>query len=368
MNANHKYMISAVICTYNNLPLLKQSVKALVNQTLDKTNYEVLIVDNNSDDGTAEYIKTILSEHHYLRYIRESNQGLSYARNRGIDESKGKIITFIDDDAIAEKDLLKVIVEKFTTYPSLVCLGGRILPKIEFEVKEWFLKWYRNYIVLSYDAGDKDIYLDNNHGPVGAKISFLKDIFQYTGKFDTALGRTKDKYIANEEELIINKIKQTKNSCLYTPDAVVYHIAKPNRVGRKFLLHRAFYKGVSDARSGYDKEEIIHKLGKPVMPAIIVELKAICKRIIRLPSTLIKKLRRKNITSETYHGCDSTTATLKVKSQTKNHNISLFNKLKHEIFDYREKLFSIVFMSGFYNVGFYFERFKIFYKRDKRIS
>ncbi len=277
MRTSDNCLVSVVVCTYNSLSELKKSLDAILDQTFDKHEYEVVVVDNNSDDGTAEYVKSLLPEHENLKYFFEHNQGLSYARNRGIDESRGEIITFIDDDSVAEPNFVEVIAKKFRAHPSILCLGGKIIQQLDFEVPPWVRRpKYMIYLTIGYDAGDGDIFLDNSdHGPTGGNISFRRGVFDQFGRFDVRLGRMKEKYLANEEEVLLRKIKQIKHSCLYTPDALVRHLAKQRRVGRKYLLNKAYYKGVSDARSGYAKHEINHILAEPIW-----------KKILRAPKLL----------------------------------------------------------------------------------
>lgn len=323
--------ISVVICTYNNVNLLKRCLNAILDQTLGKEEYEVLVIDNNCNDGTTEYAKSLLSKHKNLKYFLEPMQGLGAARNRGVDESMGEIITFIDDDAIAEKNFVEVIRNKFRYYPSIFCLGGKVLPKIEFKVPTWMLKKYNNYLVLTYDIGQEDRFLGNpSYGPAGANISFKSIVFHQFGKFDVRLGRSKKKYLANEEEKLLHPIKRIEKACLFTPEAVVHHIAKESRVGRIFLLHRAYYKGVSDARSGYDtQDKIIHPLARPLLGKM--------KTTIRDFLSGLRPLSYKQ----------------KVKPE-------LLNVARETFFNLRENLFGGFVMTIFYKIGLYLEKFRLF--------
>jgi glycosyltransferase involved in cell wall biosynthesis len=279
--------LSVVICTYNGMGVIEPTMEAILQQSIDKTRYEVLLVDNNSDDGTTEYVKSLLPEYQNLRYIQEDRQGLSYARNTGIDEAAGDIIVFLDDDSVAEPDYLETLIRKFKEYPSVLCLGGKIIPKVDFEVPWWMLEKYEGYLAMGFDAGDEDIFLDNMRGPTGGNMAFKNFVFERFGRFDVRLGRQKGKYLANEEDVLIKKIKQIEQSCLYTPDALVYHLAKRRRVGRKYLLNKAYYKGISDARSGYSRDEVGHPLGEPlwrkilrVPKLVVLQILAIIKKIL----------------------------------------------------------------------------------------
>ena len=94
--------ISVIVCTYNGASRLKFVMESLLDQNYDPSRFEILIIDNDSDDNTREICEEIIksSSAKRIEYHFEKNRGLSYARNRGIKESKGQIVTFIDDDAI----------------------------------------------------------------------------------------------------------------------------------------------------------------------------------------------------------------------------------------------------------------------------
>ena len=92
--------VSIIICTYNRQQLLTNCLGGLVAQMepfIDRT--EVIVVDNNSKDGTAELVGTYCARYSWLRYVRESQQGLSHARNRGATVAIGSYLCFLDDDA-----------------------------------------------------------------------------------------------------------------------------------------------------------------------------------------------------------------------------------------------------------------------------
>jgi len=107
--------ISVVICTYNRQAYIVSCLQHLAKQSLPLQQYEVIVVDNCSTDETALLVKHFLHQNSSLpfRYVFEENKGLSYARGRGVAESKSEIILYIDDDAEADEHLLKTFVDFF---------------------------------------------------------------------------------------------------------------------------------------------------------------------------------------------------------------------------------------------------------------
>src|SRR4051812_38260125 len=98
---------SIVICSYNRLDHLLASVESALRQSIPSDNYEVVVVDNASTDGTAEAIQNLTEKHPNLRYLYETRLGLATARNTGWQAAQGTYVAFLDDDAKAESNWLE---------------------------------------------------------------------------------------------------------------------------------------------------------------------------------------------------------------------------------------------------------------------
>lgn len=90
---------SIIIPTYNKLPRLKLTLASILNQTYSKDDFEVLVIDDGSTDGTGEYLESLEMEIS-LKYFGQVNSGRAAARNKGVREAIGDIIIFIDDDVL----------------------------------------------------------------------------------------------------------------------------------------------------------------------------------------------------------------------------------------------------------------------------
>jgi glycosyltransferase involved in cell wall biosynthesis len=92
---NLKPLISVIVPTFNRAKLLEETVNAILSQTVQ--DFELIVVDNLSDDGTEEFVKKIKDDR--VRYFRNPNNGIiAVNRNFGIRQAKGKYIAFCDDD------------------------------------------------------------------------------------------------------------------------------------------------------------------------------------------------------------------------------------------------------------------------------
>lgn len=139
-----KPVISIIIPTFNNLPLLKKCIASIEKQTFK--DFEVLIMDGNSTDGTQDYLKTLETP---FFYKSEPDTGIYDAMNKGIQLAKGEWFYFLGaDDKIAKKDTLQNVVD------NLKCASvDLILANIKYEnseevlVPEWGLKlWIKNIL------------------------------------------------------------------------------------------------------------------------------------------------------------------------------------------------------------------------------
>jgi len=117
-----KPLISVVLCTYNRKDILKKSLEALLNQSLPSDKYELLVVDDGSEDGTGELIKNTFSSSN-LHYLYKENGGLCSARNFGLEHARGDYIFFTDDDIIADPNLLEEHLKRHEKQDKLVVRG-----------------------------------------------------------------------------------------------------------------------------------------------------------------------------------------------------------------------------------------------------
>tara|TARA_B110000467_G_scaffold155123_1_gene167098 strand:+ start:1467 stop:2303 length:837 start_codon:yes stop_codon:yes gene_type:complete len=111
---DNSFSISVVIPTFNRLIYLERAIKSVLNQTI-KVN-EIIIVDDGSNDGTSEFIHSKYPE---LKYIFQSNSGVSAARNVGITTAKSNWIAFLDSDDEWVNNKLKEQVTQLELEPEI---------------------------------------------------------------------------------------------------------------------------------------------------------------------------------------------------------------------------------------------------------
>jgi glycosyltransferase involved in cell wall biosynthesis len=118
--------VSVIIPTYNDKGRLKEAVGSLKKQTYPKDRYEIIIVDDGSDDGTKEWAqREIGNRSGNLKYFFQEHSGPARARNNGIKNALGEVIAFIDSDCVASPSWLEEIVKGYDK-PGVAGIGGRI--------------------------------------------------------------------------------------------------------------------------------------------------------------------------------------------------------------------------------------------------
>lgn len=99
-------LLSVVIPTYNRSVILKDCLEALIDQDLPAKDYEIIVVDDGSQDDTPKVLKKFTQKYKNIRSYRQKNQKQGIARNNGIKKAKGNIVVLIGDNIIVRKDFL----------------------------------------------------------------------------------------------------------------------------------------------------------------------------------------------------------------------------------------------------------------------
>jgi len=235
--------ISVIVSTYtkdrwNDVLRCVESVK---NQTLKP--YEILLILDPIDD-LIDFYKEKLPN--YVKIVESDGFGLSKARNKGILESKGDIIAFIDDDAWADKYWLERMVENYSDN-NVYGVGGKIIPVFENRRPKW-LPQELDWIVGCTYKGMPEVKSEIRN-PIGANMSFKREAFEIAGLFKEEVGRYGKKLLSGEEAEFAMRLKKIKPDAkiIYDPSAIVYHKVPKSKTKIRYALKRAYYEGYSKA-------------------------------------------------------------------------------------------------------------------------
>jgi len=240
-------VISVVISTYNRARFLNKCFESLKNQDLSKNDFEIILVDNNCTDETPDICQNFSLKNPDInfKYFIEKNQGLSFARNRGINESSGNFVTFLDDDAFADKNFLKEITVFMEQNKNVVSVGGKILLHFETSAPKWLNKYLASLLGY-FNIGDNILQFNKRNYPRGSNMTFRKEIFSRCGYFNTDLGRKGGNLEGSEEKDIYSRIYSLNETVYYLPQAIVYHVVPEERTKIDFIRKQAIGVGFSE--------------------------------------------------------------------------------------------------------------------------
>ena len=240
--------ISVVICTYNRPDLLKSALICLIDQSLTKNKYEIVVIDNGPAKNTEKLIGKFKSLYpdNKIFYFREYKPGLSRARNLGIKKSAGEYIAFIDDDAQMPKDWLKNALNLFRTIkPSPLAVGGPEEPVLPGGKPDWFKEEY--YSPTINKLGQKGRFLKKGESLNGSNMIINKKILLQLGGFDTRIGMQGLYISAHEETAFFERLWLLNNGkdifVYYSPDLLFRHIIQDFKLKVSYLLKRSFAAG-----------------------------------------------------------------------------------------------------------------------------
>lgn len=237
--------ISIIVCTYNGEKTLLGCLDSLESLDYPKNKLEILIVDNSSTDSTKEIAREFIKKLRFKsRYFFESSLGLSSARNKGVKEARGDIIAFIDDDAVANENWLKEMIENFED-AEVWAVGGRVIPKYEIIPPNWLPENQYLFPLTICDLGE-----DTKEVPhlVGTNMAFRKKVFEKIGYFRTDLGRKGENLLSGEEIDFCERLAKTGKKIIYNPLSIIEHLVSKERLSKRFFIRRLFIEGVSLAR------------------------------------------------------------------------------------------------------------------------
>jgi glycosyltransferase involved in cell wall biosynthesis len=172
-----RYDISIIVCCYSGEETIEACLESLMNQERDNISIEVILVDDGSKDGTSKKISNFLESNSILnnlhfKYFRKENEGLSIARNYGISKSRSDIVAFIDEDAVADLNFSKNIIQLFIENKKVNCIGGKVeLLNIDNS--------FANIIQKSIFS----FQMKSKYSVIGTNMAFRKSLFTDVGGF-----------------------------------------------------------------------------------------------------------------------------------------------------------------------------------------
>ncbi|MEB3119667.1 MAG: glycosyltransferase family 2 protein [Snowella sp.] len=244
--------ISIIIPTYNRAKTLGLTINSFLDQSYDKDLYEIIVSNNNSTDSTEELINNYIKDYpDRIKYIKESRQGVHFARNSASKIASGKILYFTDDDMIADHNLLSEIIKVFEFDPKIASVTGRVLPKWEIDPPDWIINLCFNGFLSLNDPPEDFMISKDDCNIFSCHQAVLKDVFFQSGGFNPE--NTAGEWIGDGETGLNLKIKELGYKFGYTGFSIIYHLIPPQRMTQLYLNKRLANQGNCDSYTDFRK-------------------------------------------------------------------------------------------------------------------
>lgn len=287
MNASKT--LTTIICSHDPRPdYLARTIDSLRRQSLRTTSWELLLVDNASSPDLSGWSDK-LSWHPKARIIREPKLGLTPARIRGIRESAGDIIVFIDDDNVLSPDYLQTARDLFSREERLGTAGGRIVGEFEIAPRPWAVPHLQSLAIRDFDEppsqGTNTDGRINNYVPCGAGMVVRADVARSyadglgQGSSRILLDRTGNNLIGGGDMDISYEARALGYYTTFEPSLRLTHLIPRSRLTLRYLARLLYSVRRSDVLlAGLRGREV----PRMRLPASVVKLIA-AARLFRTP-------------------------------------------------------------------------------------
>ena len=141
--------LSVITCAHNSrADYLNEVLAALREQSLARDQWEYLLIDNASTEPLSEAVD--LSWHPQAMHVSEEKLGLTHARLRGIAESTGEILVFVDDDNVLDNDYLAEVIRIAGAWPMIGAFSGQVRPQFEETPPDWTRRYWRRLAINEF--------------------------------------------------------------------------------------------------------------------------------------------------------------------------------------------------------------------------
>ncbi|MBW4455439.1 MAG: hormogonium polysaccharide biosynthesis glycosyltransferase HpsE [Nostoc indistinguendum CM1-VF10] len=242
--------LTVVIPTYNGeirLPIVLD--KLLYQMGVENLNWEIIVVDNNSTDGTAKVVRNYQQSWFHpfaLKYIFEAEQGAAFARAKGILEARGEIVGFLDDDNLPEDNWIMEAYKFAQEYPQAGAWASQIHGDFEVEPPE-HLKPILFYLAITERGENPHIYEPGKKGfPPSAGLVVRRNVWRDNVPIRLFLvGRVGSSMLGSEDAESLLYIYQAGWEIWYNPKMVIAHIIPSWRLEPNYLLSLMYGVGLA---------------------------------------------------------------------------------------------------------------------------
>ena len=215
--------ISVIIPTYKRIDKLRDCLVSIIAQTFSKEDYEILVVEDGSQSGAKDLVKSLQEKFSKIKYFWRENAGPAAARNVAIKVAAGEVCAFTDDDCTVPSDWLEKLWDGFQRHSELTGVGGRMEPSEEMVRKNPFARFelYLTRVVFNLPPDRKE-FIAGKDSPIGAtnNIAYKTAALRAVGGFDERF----EPHIPGEERDLKERLCEAGyNKILYVSTKVTHH-------------------------------------------------------------------------------------------------------------------------------------------------
>lgn len=239
---------TVAICTWNRAALLDQTLASMRQLRIPPgLDWELVVVNNNCTDETDAVIARH-ADQLPLRRLWEPQPGQCHARNRAIDESRGEVIVWTDDDVLVDRGCLASYSEAVAAHPEAGFFGGPIHPWFESDPPRWLTEVWP-LVKSAYairDFGDAAFPFQSNRLPFGANYAVRMEV-QRRYRYDPNLGLKPGRTLRGDEINVLLRMLLDGVCGQWVPNAAVQHYIPVERQTIGYL--RGYYFGQGECRA-----------------------------------------------------------------------------------------------------------------------
>jgi len=236
--------LTLAICTHNHLAALKQTLAGLHDLHPPQGSWELLIVNNASQDGTGTWLAQGGWQRNGIncRVVEESQLGVAHARNRALTEAEGEYVVFLDDDETPETDWL-MNLEQVIDFHHPAAIGGCIRALLPNGRPDWLTDELLGFLG-ELDYGPAERTLTETSTPIfTGNAVFHRQTVLDAGGFDGNLGRRGNIQSGGEDTELYRRLIKLKKTVRWAPQAIIHHRIEPWKLRRTYFLQLHFRQG-----------------------------------------------------------------------------------------------------------------------------
>lgn len=250
---------SVILCTYNRRNFVLATLTSLRRQTFPYQDFEVIVVDNGSRDGTLNAVNAYVQagepeqkrsgETWRVQCLSEPKNGLAYARNTGLLAATGEIAVFVDDDTLVDPHMLESLWQAYQETEA-DAIGMRVAIHWDMTCPHWMIPELLESLGY-FEPSAKRIQLSSDNPFSSCAFSVKREVLHTIDYFSPFLSKRSNLPSRAEGLDLCRRLHQAGYAIWYDPHALVMHRATSARLRRAFFVGRAYWQGRSEVMLHY---------------------------------------------------------------------------------------------------------------------